>query len=622
MRRIERIFKKSACWSLCLTLVLSLSLPFEAGAVLQDVVDSRETQDLLLYPGDLVALKVYSLTRIAISRPGIVEIANADVNELLFVGQAVGETQIFIWDEYGKRVIRARVMEEDLDLIVDRLKSLMAASEIVGVKLEKNEQERRIIATGNLPQLKVLEFQAVAKDLERFVINLVKKEDDLIAIDAQVTELNTTLTKELGFDWSTSSSAGGLKFDYEETLPTFSGNVKEWIKLGDFERTNFIKATINALIQEGKGRVLSKPSIVVTDGEEASFLVGGEIPIRTTTTSTGGASAQENVTFKSYGIDLTVTPAIREGRIDLIVNIVIRDIDAANAVGDDVAFTTRTATTRLFLNDSQTVVIAGLIKHNSSESVRRVPLLSAIPVVGLLFRSKKTPSTTQDQEVVITLTPRIVKRQPIIKEAVEEAVAPAIEKKDAEPVKDSVASAVEEGVPATQLEEAGAPVVEAKSFDPSSSRALVMTEEEFMSELSAGEVAPNPSNEETEVLEENLSVEIEPTLEFPPEEGVSENTVPSNEQSENYIQAVKGLILDNISFPDEARENGWSGVAVLNFKILKDGSIKDVVVKESSGQQILDDDALSTVQMLAPFDPLPEDLGVEELEVTIPVEYQ
>ena len=76
-------------------------------------------------------------------------------------------------------------------------------------------------------------------------------------------------------------------------------------------------------------------------------------------------------------------------------------------VGENVAFTTRSADTFLFLDDGQTIVLAGLIKHNKAETVKGVPFLRRIPIIGFLFRSKNWPADFE-QEVVITMTPRIV----------------------------------------------------------------------------------------------------------------------------------------------------------------------------------------------------------------------
>ena len=139
------IRKNVICTVLSLIVILLLATPGQLYAELQDVVDSRDGTAMILYKGDLVTLKVYSLTRIAVQNPGIVDIANADVDEIVFVGQGIGETQIFIWDEYGKRSIIARVYREDLDMLQKRIEAALDALGIDTIKITKNDLERKIV---------------------------------------------------------------------------------------------------------------------------------------------------------------------------------------------------------------------------------------------------------------------------------------------------------------------------------------------------------------------------------------------------------------------------------------------------------------------------------------------
>jgi pilus assembly protein CpaC len=592
-----------------------------AFAELQDVIDTRDQLDVILYPGDLVGLKVFSLTRIAISKPGIVEIAQANVDEILLIGKAVGETPIFIWDEYGKRTVMARVFPIDMDLVISRAEKLLEASKIEGVKFSKNQMESKILVTGILPKT---DIQAVEKALEPigkeyFLFMMSEDEEAVIQIDVQVSELNTTLEKALGFNWST--GPGGLTIPYKETMPGTEGDFDDLFKIGNFSRTAALLATVNLLIKEGKGRVLSKPSIVVRSEEEASFLVGGEIPIRTTTTAVGGSSVQENVTFKEYGVDLTVKPIIiDENLIDLEVNISIRDIDAANAVGQNVAFTTREAKTILNLQDGQTTVIAGFIRHNESESVSRVPFLGNLPIVGLLFRNKGMPSPYQEQEVVVSITPRIIRRSKA--QVSDEAMASneVIEEQFLKDLgKDESAVDTQEAIP-TQEDGSQPPKEEGETPSqteetqqvPASSADEKVLEGEQPLTLSPQEPlgvgGDQPAGEQQE-KPLDVSGEIKAA-----EQDISQMITV-------YVQTIQQKIAETISFPYEAKEKGWEGTVKLTLTVLSDGSLEDVSLKETSGYDVFDKDALNTTRILAPFDPFPKELGLEELVVTIPIVY-
>lgn len=358
--------------------------------------------------GEVVTLKVDGLTRLSITHPAVADVVEADDKEVMLVGQGVGQTVLFVWDNLGKRTIMLHVFSQDLELTKKRIERLLASAGIEDVSLEINEKEGKIFATGELLPEKKEDYDRLVEKFSAEMEDLVKEKaiDDLIQIDMQVTELSTTLSKSLGIDWTTESNESVI-LTYPETMPGTDGSIGDFFKIGDFNRTSALLATVNALLAEGKARVLSQPRLVVVSGEQASFLVGGEIPIRTTTSTTSGAT-QENVAFKNFGISMNITPEIRKGKIDIDLGVEVSDIDASNAVGDDVAFTTRSAQTKLYLDDRQTVLLAGLIKQNRSDRVSKVPFLGDIPILGILFRNRAKPTADLDQELVIALTPTIL----------------------------------------------------------------------------------------------------------------------------------------------------------------------------------------------------------------------
>jgi len=364
-------------------------------AQVEEKIDTREKRDVILYRGDLVSLKVYSLTRIAISTPGVVDIVSADVDEILLVGNALGQTQIFIWDEYGKRSVLARVMEHDLDMIKERIEQLLNSAGIKGVKMENSAYEAKIIATGKVNKSQKEVFDRVVSDFGAYVINMVDAQGDLIQIDAQVTELSKTLTQILGVEWSESLSG-------EETALPDSG-FGNFFRVASMDRKTLIQATVHAMLQTGEAKTLSRPSLVMSDGETANIMVGGEIPTKTTTISDGVVT--ETTTYRTYGVEFSVSPEIKDNeKVDILLNISISDPDATFDEGS--AFLTTATQTRVLLDDGQTIIIAGLIKQSELLTEKKVPFLSSIPIIGAAFRYKNYVKAP-DREIVITLTPNI-----------------------------------------------------------------------------------------------------------------------------------------------------------------------------------------------------------------------
>ncbi len=257
-------------------------------------------EEMQILKGDIASVPAKAVTRVAISDPLIADVQDAKANEILIVGNAIGQSTLFIWDASGKRTVLIRVVEEDLSIVRVRIEKLLLSAGITSVLASENPYEGKVVLTGSLSEEQKDTFQQIITPFEEKTINFVGKEaavEDLVQIDMQVTELKTTLSKELGVDWATGGNPG-IGPQWDETLPVETGTFKDLLRIGDFSRTTALTARINALITEGKGKILSKPRLVVVNGKEATFLVGGEIPIKTTTVSASGGASQENIELR------------------------------------------------------------------------------------------------------------------------------------------------------------------------------------------------------------------------------------------------------------------------------------------------------------------------------------
>jgi general secretion pathway protein D len=177
------------------------------------------------------------------------------------------------------------------------------------------------------------------------------------------------------------------------------------------ENTDF-RAAIRALATDTNFDVLSRPYVLTTDNQEATVNVSQEVPV-----PTGSRTDQNNnitTTFerRDVGIILTVTPQINsEGLVVLDVTQELSALsDQAIPIADDVnspIINKRTMTTRVLVEHGQTAVIGGLVKDQVAQTVRKVPLLGDIPLLGNLF--KRTESTKSQTELLIFLTPQVVR---------------------------------------------------------------------------------------------------------------------------------------------------------------------------------------------------------------------
>ena len=170
--------------------------------------------------------------------------------------------------------------------------------------------------------------------------------------------------------------------------------------------------TLHALQETGKLNVLSRPYVLTRNNRMATITVADEVPVPT---SSSLAQGQSQITFeyrKDIGIVLDVTPSINEdGLVNMIVSPKITtDTKQVVELGSGLEphiFSTRSANTRVAVKDGQTIVIGGLIQDQTSETVRKVPLLGDVPLVGELF--KRTQKSKSKIELLIFLTPYVAK---------------------------------------------------------------------------------------------------------------------------------------------------------------------------------------------------------------------
>lgn len=186
-----------------------------------------------------------------------------------------------------------------------------------------------------------------------------------------------------------------------------------------------ILGVLDSLESKGLAKTLAEPTLVALSGERASFLAGGEFPIPVVQSSSGGAGGGNgggqgiSIEFKPFGVSLGFTPTIlADGVINLVVEPEVSSIDpSASIVLNDITIPglqTRRASTTLELRDGESFAIAGLIRQDFSTTVRQVPLLGSIPIIGSLFRS--SGFKRGETELLIVVTPRLV--QPIRPEQV------------------------------------------------------------------------------------------------------------------------------------------------------------------------------------------------------------
>ncbi|MBC5799126.1 MAG: pilus assembly protein N-terminal domain-containing protein [Candidatus Eremiobacteraeota bacterium] len=176
--------------------------------------------------------------------------------------------------------------------------------------------------------------------------------------------------------------------------------------IGTFTRISLLAPTLDLLISEGHARRLSSPNLMTKPGKEATFLVGGEIPI-----PVSNGLGTISIDYKEYGVKLKVTPTITaDGSVDDDITPEVSDLDFADAINVNgfvvPALKTSRIQTDVTTQDGESIVMGGLLRRIEQKNVLKIPLLGDIPILGQLFRSTAYQRT--DTDVVFVLTPTIV----------------------------------------------------------------------------------------------------------------------------------------------------------------------------------------------------------------------
>jgi general secretion pathway protein D len=168
---------------------------------------------------------------------------------------------------------------------------------------------------------------------------------------------------------------------------------------------------LNALEQQTNANILSTPSLLTLDNQEAYITVGQNVPFVTgsyTNTGAGGDGAQnpfQTIERENVGITLTVTPHINEGdSVVLDIEQEVSSLTGLSAIASDLITNERKIQTKVLAQDGRVVVLGGLIKDDVQDGTQRVPFLADIPLLGRLFRNDAVQVTKSNLMIFIRST--------------------------------------------------------------------------------------------------------------------------------------------------------------------------------------------------------------------------
>ena len=289
------------------------------------------------------------------------------------------------------------------------------------IEEDKEKRDERVFFS---PDVNALILYGTAAEYERAkkLLELLDVELKQVSLEARILAIDKNASKNLGIDWfwstlpqypereietyQSSSGAYRERMTYERNFNDITGY--GIIRFGKgpegYPFEWYYGARINALVTNGKAKILSRPNVTTIQGHEAIINVGSSVPVPMTQTT--NSTVTNSIEYRDAGIILKYTPRVNEdGTITATIH---TEVSTPQYVEDLRAyrFNTRSADTVVTVRDGEPMVIGGLIGAEEEKSISKIPFLGDLPILGALFRTHK--KSKSESELLIFLTAHVL----------------------------------------------------------------------------------------------------------------------------------------------------------------------------------------------------------------------
>ena len=372
-----------------------------------------QVERVVLTAGRSTVLRTeFDIVRIAVTNPAVADAVVVQNREILVDGKSPGTISLIVWSNTDRKHYDL-VVEPAITTLQQQLRALFPGEDVT-----VSATDDAIILSGavssNTVALRAAEI-AQASSAKVKIINMLQlpsgQESQQVMLQVRFAEVNRRALTELGTSFAVNrADYGGRIATQQFPTPNLDDEANNGFVFSDFLNVFFFNraegwAVIAKLLQsKGFFQSLAEPNLIAYNGQEASFLAGGEIPVPIVQGS--GANSAVTVMYKEFGIKLKFTPVIAGDVIRLKVAPEVSTLDFANGItlqGFRVpALATRRAETNVELRDGQSFAIAGLLDNLTQEDAAAIPILSKVPILGNLFKSKADRAERTELMVLIT----------------------------------------------------------------------------------------------------------------------------------------------------------------------------------------------------------------------------
>ncbi len=321
---------------------------------------------------------------------------------LYLVGRAFGTTTVNLYSAEGAPVGLLAV-EVGVDT-ADISRSIRAA--VPNSEVRVSAVNGRVRLSGTVTD--AVSMQQVLEVVEQYgspaIINtMTLAGGQQVNLEVRILEAQRDAGRELGIQWGGNVGGVGVSITGGPNSPAADASSFASFITSIISGVSGVSltATINALEARSLVRTLAEPNLTTLSGVEASFLAGGQVPIRT-----NDVNGNSTLTYRDFGVRLIFTPVVLgDDRIQIQLTPEVSSIGGFTAIGDPI-FNTRTLDATVELRDGQSFAVAGLLQNDTNLSQNQLPWIGDIPVLGSLFKSSSFQK--RDTELVVIVTPRLV----------------------------------------------------------------------------------------------------------------------------------------------------------------------------------------------------------------------
>ncbi|WP_163834580.1 type II secretion system secretin GspD [Spartinivicinus ruber] len=313
------------------------------------------------------------------------------------------------------RVIHLR--HADAKNLAEALSELSKSLTIQSGKDKKDAKQSIIKADESQNALIIAAEPEMIRELENIVRQLDVRRAQVL-IESAIVEVSGDISEQLGIQWGIAGkdtkTGGGDNGGsaISSIIGAAVDNSKIPIGQVALRNSNF-GILLNAITQQSNSNLLSTPSLMTMDNEEAEILVGQEVPFQTgsyTTNSNGANNPFTTVERKDVGLKLKVTPHINEGdtmrlEIDQEISNVITSAESSNNLNQ--VTSKRQIKSTILVDDSKIIVLGGLLQDDVVQGESSVPILSSIPLVGRLFENDN--NSHKKRNLMVFIKPTIIR---------------------------------------------------------------------------------------------------------------------------------------------------------------------------------------------------------------------